>query len=245
MLRLKSFSARTDQGPYLQINEDDIEIDLVNNLFMLFDGFGGNNAGDVAVKFLKEKLKVFYSKVGGDPDATLPFFYSPRYLIEGNALINSMRYAHSLLCSKNQQLAMNERGGSSAIVAAMADNILTVASTGNCKGHLCRHGRLQPLNTPDTLIPLTSYDHTKHFYTSPISGFGLFDHLDLDVREFRLRAGDMVVLISDGVYSRVHEEELSHILNLKQDDGDKIDQLFDLANERGNMDNQSAVILQF
>lgn len=245
MLRLKSFSARTDQGPYLQINEDDIEIDLVNNLFMLFDGFGGNNAGDVAVKFLKEKLKVFYSKVGGDPDATLPFFYSPRYLLEGNALINSMRYAHSLLCAKNQSLDMNARGGAAAIVAAMADNILTVASTGNCLGHLYRRGKISALNTPDTLIPLTNYDHTKQFYTSPVSGFGLFDNLDMEVREFRLRKGDQVVLLSDGVYARVSEDEILHLLNQKVDDGEKIDQLFELANERGNMDNQSAVLLQF
>lgn len=245
MLKLKSFSARTDQGPYLQINEDDIEIDLVNNLFMLFDGFGGNNAGDIAVKFLKEKLKIFYSKVGGDPDATLPFFYSPRYLLEGNALINSMRYAHNLLCSKNQSLEMNARGGAAAIIAAMADNILTVASTGNCQGHLYRRGKILSLNTPDTLVPLTSYDHAKHYYTSPISGFGLFDNLDMEVREFRLRKGDMIVFLSDGVYARVDEDEILHLLNQKNDDGEKIDQLFELANERGNMDNQSAILLQF
>ena len=140
---------------------------------------------------------------------------------------------------------MNARGGSAAIVAAMADNILTIASTGNCSGQLYRRGKLQPLNTPDTLQPLTLNDHTKHFYTSPVSGFGLFDNLDLEVREFRLRKGDQIVLLSDGVYSRLDEGELAHMLGQKVDDGEKIDQLFDLANERGNMDNQSAILLQF
>ena len=49
MIKLKSYSARTDSGPFLQVNEDDHDVDLINNLFLIFDGFGGSNVGDKAV----------------------------------------------------------------------------------------------------------------------------------------------------------------------------------------------------
>ncbi|MFT6604380.1 MAG: serine/threonine protein phosphatase PrpC, partial [Bacteriovoracaceae bacterium] len=69
-MKLKSYSAHTHQGPHLQINEDDVEIDLINQLYIIFDGFGGSAIGDKAVQEIKQTIKNFYTKIGGDPDAT-------------------------------------------------------------------------------------------------------------------------------------------------------------------------------
>ena len=74
MISLKSYSAFSEQGPYLQVNEDAVEVDLINHLFLLLDGFGGSSVGDKAVQFVKDTVKKFYTKVGGDPDSTLPFY---------------------------------------------------------------------------------------------------------------------------------------------------------------------------
>ena len=71
------------------------------NYFLIFDGFGGSNIGDRTVHKLKDSIKSFYTKIGNDSDATLPFYYSYKYLIEGNALINSMHYAHMVLKKEN------------------------------------------------------------------------------------------------------------------------------------------------
>src|SRR5690554_2697171 len=101
-MKLKSYTAKTHQGPYLHINEDEVDVDLRNKIYMLIDGFGGSGIGDRVAKEVKETIKRFYTRVGGDPDSTLPFFFSHKYLIEGNALINSMHYAHSLIKKDNR-----------------------------------------------------------------------------------------------------------------------------------------------
>ena len=62
-MRLKSFSAQTTQGPYLQLNEDAYDHDLNTNLYMVLDGFGGSGIGDRAVSLLKENVKKFYTKL--------------------------------------------------------------------------------------------------------------------------------------------------------------------------------------
>ncbi len=246
MLELKSYSACSQQGPYLQVNEDSVEVDLINKLYLIFDGFGGSGIGERAVSNLKENIKKFYTKIGGDPDATMPFFYSHKYVLEGNALINSMNYAHFLLKQENGEKEMSNRGGASAIAVSQSENILTLASVGNCIAYLYSKGHLKTLCNPDSFEFLAKDSFIRHFQTAPLSAFGLFDELHLNIREARPDMGDMLILLTDGSYSRINQDELKHVL---QKDGDtvreKIETLFDLNNSRGNLDNQSALILQF
>jgi len=62
-MELKSYAAKSHQGPYLQVNEDGVEVDLMQKIYMVFDGFGGSNVGDKTVEFLKENIKKFYEKL--------------------------------------------------------------------------------------------------------------------------------------------------------------------------------------
>ena len=136
MIKLKSYAAKTETGPYLQVNEDDIDIDLMNHLYVVYDGFGGSNIGDKCVSISKENIKKFYTKISSDPDSTLPFYFSPKFLIEGNALINAVNLAHREILKLNASTEMSERGGVCLLAAAQSENILTFVSTGNCMGLL-------------------------------------------------------------------------------------------------------------
>src|SRR5690606_11508011 len=210
-MELKSYAAKSHQGPHLQINEDGVEVDLLQKIYMVFDGFGGTNIGDKTVSFLKEHIKRFYSKVGGDPDATLPFFYSHKYLLEGNALINSMHYAHALLKKDNLARPMHERGGASAMIIAQSENILTLAGTGNIAAWYYRRGKLYRLVIPDSMEPLARDSHERFLHTTPVSAFGLFDELHLNVVEYRPRHGDKLAVMTDGAYARMSDEEIRYV----------------------------------
>jgi serine/threonine protein phosphatase PrpC len=246
MAKLRSYSVYTNQGPYLQINEDDAIVDLKNKLFMIFDGFGGSNIGDKAVDLLKDTISKFYTKIGGDPDSTFPFYYSHKYLIEGNALVNSMHLAHSMLKKENSEKDLSSRGGASCIAASLADSILTFASTGNCSGYILRRGKLSRIIHPDSLEALSEDSYELQYRTTPMSGFGLFDDLHLNVLEHKVVSGDLFVLMTDGAYSRVSSDEMKDILSEKDlDDNSKIKKIVSLSNQRGNLDNQSTIFLQF
>ncbi len=245
-MKIKSYAAVTDQGPHLEINEDGYEFDLENQLFMVMDGFGGSGVGDKTVAVLKENIKTFYTRISADPDTTLPFFYSSKYLLEGNALINAMLHAHKLLCSTNSSLEMSQRGGASGIFAAVAENIITLVVVGNCTGYLYRQGNLKKVILEDSFKSLGHDDYVSHFQTMPMSAFGLFHELHFQVNENRIMEDDRLILITDGVYSRLTDGEIAHIAgNPDKDNTKKIENLFELANSRGNLDNQTAMILQF
>jgi len=246
MIELKSFAGHTHQGPCLQINEDAHDVDLNNNLFMILDGFGGSGIGDQVVKKVIETIKYFYSKVIVDPDSTMPFFYGQKYTLEGNFLLNAFHYAHKMVCQYNLKKEMNARGGASAIVGVLADNLLTFATTGNCRLYLMRQGHLNRVFSEDSLSWAAGDITDLKFKTFPLSGLGLFNELYLETKEIKVNDGDLFCLFTDGIYAGVQEEELKHTLentsaNLKE----KIESLTNLSNERGNLDNQSALLLQF
>lgn len=246
MIELKSYGMQTHQGPHLNLNEDIVEVDLINNLFMVIDGFGGSNIGDRAAMMVRDSLKRSYTKVASDPDATLPFFYSHKYLIEGNALINAFHTAHQNVTRDNGSKSMDNRGGASVVACALAENVLTLVSTGNCVAYLYRRGHLSVEVLPDSLANLSRDTFQSHLHCVPMSGIGLFEDLHYSVRELKVAEGDTILFLTDGVYSRLELDEIKHTIEKNLDNElDAIKELFRLSNDRGNLDNQSGLILQF
>jgi serine/threonine protein phosphatase PrpC len=246
MIELKSYGMNSHQGPHLNLNEDFVEVDLVNNLFMVIDGFGGSNIGDKSALMIRDTLKRSYTKIANDPDSTLPFFFSHKYLIEGNALINALHVAHQNISRENESKSMNNRGGGSVLSAAMAENILTLVSTGNCGAYLYRKGHLTCEILPDSLRSLSRDRFSSYLHTVPMSGVGLFEDLHYQVKELKISVGDIVILLTDGVYARLEESEIKYTVEKNlESELEIIKELFKLANDRGNLDNQTALILQF
>ena len=246
MVSLKSFSAVSHQGPYLQVNEDAVDVDLEHHLYILIDGIGGPQIGDRASHVAKETIKKTYTNISDDPEATLPFFYSQKYLVEGNALINAFYKAHAVLREENHDKEDKARGAASALGLSRAENILTFVATGNCVAYLYRRGYLRNVVPPDNLEALSPDGHQTHLHTTPMGALGLFEDVALTVREHRILEGDLVVLMSDGVYGRISEGEIQAIVGDATKQGDKkIDELFALSNDRGNLDNQSCLILNY
>lgn len=246
MIKLNSYAVKTNQGPYLQVNEDGYEFDLANNLFMIFDGFGGSGIGDACVEKLKTQVKTFYSRIYVDQDSTMPFYYSHKYLLEGNSLINALHYTHKLLIKDNSAKDMSKRAGASGAFVALSENIATLALVGNCQMLLKRNSKIYKVFNEDSFLYLDGTDFNKHLKTMPLSGFGLFEDFHYQIKEIKIMEGDLLLLMTDGVYSRIKEEEILSQFNQESDDHQKkIQKLFKISNDRGNMDNQTMAILEF
>jgi serine/threonine protein phosphatase PrpC len=232
-MQLVSYCAKTDKGPYLNINEDDYLIDLNKNIYGIFDGMGGGRVGSDLIRSLKEYLLKFYNQFS-DQDATIPFFYSPRFLIEGNALINAIYQSNSLIYEENSQ--RDNKGASSLVLTNLTGSILTVASIGLGLVYVFRDNRLILLNFSDSLS-LSSL--------IPTNLLGIYESVNLELREAKLRSGDLVLFLSDGIYAFLEEMDVVKILRGGGGLNSKVEQLFEKANNKGNQDNQTALFLQF
>lgn len=245
-MRLKAYAAQTHQGPYLQVNEDGYDFDFENELFLIMDGFGGSGIGDRAVDKLKQEIKNFYTQISDDPNATMPLYYNPRNLLEGNAILNSLMSAHQNLLKANLERPVNQRAGASAIVAVKADSLMVLVGIGNCCAYHFRQGKLSKIITEDTFQYLSKDQFDLKFRTAPMNAIGMYPELGHQMKEVRLAEGDKVVLLTDGVYAQINEDELLYALNkISPDANERVNSLLKLSNSRGNTDNQTAMILEF
>lgn len=245
-MRLKAYAAQTHQGPYLQVNEDGYDFDFENELFMVVDGFGGSGLGDRATEKLKNEIKTFYTQISDDPNATMPLYYNPRNLLEGNAILNSMMNAHQNLLRSNLERPVNQRAGASAIVAVKADSLMVLVGVGNCCAYHFRKGKLSKVIVEDTFQYLSKDQFDLRFRTTPMNAIGMYPELGHQMREVRLAEGDKIILLTDGVYAQLNDDELLYTLNKSSPDAnERVNSLLKLSNSRGNTDNQTAMILEF
>lgn len=245
-MKLKNYAAVTHQGPFLELNEDGYDFDLDHQLFMVLDGFGGAGIGDKAVQMLKEDIKGFLGKLAADPEATMPLYWSARWLLEGNALVNSFLNAHQRLLKDNSEKSLNQRAGASVACAIKADDIMVLALVGNCHCYLVRRGQAQPLFIPDTHTWLAPDQAAMGALRLPACAFGFLPDLGWSMREVRIQAGDQLALFTDGVAPWVDLSELGHVLSRPEEDlQSKLNDLLKLSNARGNFANQTGMILEF
>lgn len=245
-MRLKAYAAQTHQGPYLQVNEDGYDFDFENDLFLILDGFGGSGIGDRAVEKLKSEIKTFYTQISDDPNATMPLYYNPRNLLEGNALINSLMNAHQNLLKSNSEKPVNQRAAASVVVAVRSESVLVLAGVGNCCAYHFRQGKLSKIIQEDTFQFLSKDQFNFRFRSSPMNALGMYPELGAQIREVRLADGDKVIMLTDGVYANLSEDEILYILNKSAPDAqERVNSLLKLSNTRGNLDNLTAMILEF
>lgn len=240
-MELIACHAKTHHGPYLSLNEDNYKFDFDNHLYMVLDAFGGSGYGDLGLQWVESNVGRFFDKIVDDPEATQPFYYNPQFSLEANALLNSITYTHQLLLSKNANKPLDERVGVSGVFMVKDEAQVNLVNIGNTKSYLIRQNKLTLLTDENSINSLSKDDLTR----IPQFALGLFEKLHYQIKSFQLEQNDRVLLMSDGVHAHIDELEAIKELNSGLDGREIIENLFQLANNNGNQDNQTLMILEF
>ena len=245
-MKIKSYAAVTHQGPYLEVNEDGYDFDFKKHFYFVLDGFGGSGIGDKAVMTAKIQLKEFLFKLSSDPNATMPFFYNPQNLLEGNALINTILNSHQKLFQENQKRKISHRAGLTGCFALQADSCWILCGIGNTQAFLFRQGYIERIFGDQTLkLHSTSALPHQELHV-PVSALGLYEELSYQMREVRVLPGDIIFLATDGLYSSLSDNELIyHLSQPHHDHYIRLSQMLNLSNSHGNWDNQTGMIIEF
>lgn len=245
-MRLKSYAAKTHQGPYLQVNEDAYDFDFENELYLVVDAFGGSGIGDAAAESFKQNVKNFFTKLADDPNATMPLYYNPKNILVGNALVNALLNAHQSLLNINSIKSINQRAGISTVVAAKSESLMVLLGVGNCCAYHFREGSLSKVIHEDDMKFHSKAQIEGKFRSTPLSALGMYPELNYTLKEVRLIEGDKLLLLSDGVFAPVTEEEiLYHLSRPALDSAERLNSLLKLSNTKGNVDNQVAMLLEY
>ncbi len=242
----------TDVGRKRKHNEDAYLLDAERGLFVVADGMGGHAAGEVASRLTVESIQEFISGTEDDHDNTWPFGYNNRYSVDGNRLSTAVERANE----KVMRAVVNRpelKGMGTTVVAALFDERrATLVHVGDSRAYLYRESELRRLTDDHSWVQeqvnagiLSEEEARSHPLKNVVTrALGGGAHVAVDLMEIPVGDGDRFLLCSDGLTGMVSDEEITAALASPRPLEPIVRGLVDLANERGGVDNITAIMIE-
>lgn len=221
----------TDIGLNRKSNEDAWATIPKHQFFVLADGLGGHNAGEVAsketVQTLCRKIDHLFSLF---PKSTLSTTETLSYLKEGICTTNSWIFCLS-------QENFNLQGMATTLCCFLFhENQILYANVGDSRVYRFR-GKLSRLSLDHRRL----HPPVKNMLTRAIGRQAfVIPHLATDV----VSPDDVYFLCSDGLTDYVSEEEIEKILNMENGIEEASSKLVHIAKMRGGNDNITIVMVK-
>jgi protein phosphatase len=227
----------TDAGKVRQNNEDSLLVGegQDTSLFVVADGIGGFEAGEVASSIAVETLKELGPGESFD-DA----------IQEANRRILSAARDDDKFSGMGTTVVAIRFGGTDEEPAA------EIAHVGDSRAYLLRDGELRPLTEDHSLVAelvrsgdLTRAQAAEHPQKNLITrALGADEDVEVDTTRIPVEKGDRILLCSDGLSDMVPEDRISEVLSQpSQDPETPARQLLTEALEAGGTDNITLVLV--
>jgi PPM family protein phosphatase len=246
-------AGQTDVGRKRNHNEDNFAILAEFGLYVVADGMGGHASGEVASKMAVDTLQEFFAATADDPERTWPYKMDRSKGYEENRLITGIKLCNLRIYESSQRNA-KQRGMGTTLVALFAvEDGIYVAHVGDSRVYRIRDEKLEQLTEDHSL--LNDYKKMKHLTEEEIANFphknvivralGMKDTVKVDTRFETPRAGDTMVLCTDGLCGPVTDDEILHITLDSPDLSTAASRLIDSANANGGPDNITCVLARW
>lgn len=235
---------KSDRGKRRSNNEDACFVMPKENIYMVADGVGGNNAGEcasnMAVSKIAECIKNNSLEEVTDKDQIAT------YLQKCVAAANSGIIKFAISNKENRGMA------TTLVMCYIKDEMLYTANIGDSRGYICRDGELFQITEDhsyvNNLIKMGAItheeakDHEKgHMITKAL---GAAKEAEADYYQTKLELGDVVLLCTDGLYGELPEEKIEKLIAGEEDMPKLAEKLIAYANEAGGRDNITAVCIK-
>jgi len=244
-----AWGARTDIGRVRENNEDKFDFFLPDDgetlaakgrLWAVADGMGGHNAGQVASEAtLKTVVRNYFQAAGNDVSASLK---------------GALAEANVLLTQAARQFPDRGGMGTTATIAVVKGNALTIGHVGDSRAYLLREGQeVRQITQDHSWVEeqvrrggLSRAEAESSPYRNVITrSVGMEGEMVVDVFRETLQTGDVILLCSDGLSGYLDGARLApHLEKARRANPSAAAlSLVDAANDAGGRDNITALLL--
>jgi len=232
VLRVDDQAFRTDTGRQRSENEDSLFVR--SPIFVVADGMGGAQAGEVASKTAADAF-----------DRDLPEVAPEQFLRE--TIESANRSIHELARADPSKAGMGTTI-TAAIVEAQKEEV-GIGHVGDSRAYRLRRGALERLTRDHSLVEemrrkgqITDAQAEEHPQRSIITrALGPEPEVEVDVQTVPAAPGDVFLLCSDGLTTMVSEERIAAVLSATTSMREAVRTLIDEANAAGGRDNVTAL----
>ena len=234
---------KTDKGLRRSNNEDACYVLLKEKVFIVADGVGGNNSGEIAsrtcVDEIANHVESFDLTTLDDEEAIEDFFAQCIKDVNFKVLELSQRH------EENWGMA------TTVVVAYLKGNQLYVFNVGDSRAYILHDGHMLQITEDHTYVNSlvkagvisleeAEYHENRHTITRAV---GADYQIETDAFVVTVEEGDRILLCTDGLYGEVPLEVLIETLSRDSSMPAICEQFVDLAKEYGGNDNITMVVV--
>jgi protein phosphatase len=243
----------THVGKVRTTNEDSMIVDPQRGLYVVLDGMGGANAGDIASQMARDAIRDFIvqRRITMEPKALLEAAIQYGSAAVWNAA-QQARERHGMGTTVVACLVVSPAGRSESAPLHSGPTRVVIAHVGDSRAYLLRHGRLQALTRDHTIVEelvdrgvLGAEEAERHPYKNVLSrNLGAKPDTKVDCFELDISPGDRLLLCSDGLYGYASTEGMQYLLGSGDPPEIVARDLIDLALRGGGGDNVSTIVIE-
>lgn len=238
----------TDIGMKRKSNQDSIYLSREHNLFVVADGMGGHNGGDIASSIaVKVVPEAFYQLF----DATKPAI---------KPLQQAINAANKAIYQKGQTEPLLEGMGTTIVSLFFSGHSVYVGNVGDSRAYLVNQKKIYQLSKDHSFVQEklslgvytrqeAALDPHKNVLSRTV---GYEPFVESDVFTYKVSRNDLLFICSDGLHGKVSDEDMLYIINSTiPDPSTATQQQLDLvtrnlvkqANDNGGNDNISVIVV--
>ena len=237
--------AKSDVGRVREMNQDyyyiSNSLDEVQ-LYILADGMGGYNGGEIASKIAVETAKNYiennFKEIEKDRDSIIQLLGS------------SMEYANMVVYEKSKENAELQGMGTTLEICLIYNNKVYIGHVGDSRIYRIRkefirkltqdHSYVQKLVSDGTITKEEAAHHPQKNMLMKALGCNAFVEPDVMVKGFL--KDDILIMCSDGLTNMVDQETIYKMASKNIEQAPK--DLVELANNNGGYDNITVVVIK-
>lgn len=241
-------SMRTDRGQVREHNEDTIacyepatpgEQRRHGWLYIVADGVGGAEAGEVASQYASQRTLEHYLTADQVEDP-------------GQRLLQAIQAANTDLRQLVTDQQKDNRMATTMVAAAIQGEAATIANVGDSRAYHWHDGLLRQITKDQSLVArlleegAINEEEARHHPRRNVilHSLGPEKTPPIDLYQVTMAPGERLILCSDGLTRHVSDEEMAEIAG-DQPPAEATESLIRLANDRGGEDNISVAVLHF
>lgn len=246
------FGCKTDAGCVRTNNEDSFGCAPELKLFVLSDGMGGLESGEVASRLAVETILAHCRQAHADSSMPLVGGAMEGVCDISARLGNAIRLANRLIHETAQKNPANQKMGATVVAAELADEQMSFAHVGDSRIYCLRDGRLKQLTQDHSFVAeqmregnMTNGEAAESKLHNVLTrALGVDPEVEVDIGEERLMQGDTILLCSDGLTRELSDAQIAGVLSDAEEAQEAADQLVTLAIQAGGGDNVTAIVVQ-
>jgi len=242
----------TDPGRVRDHNEDCIESRPEIGLYVLADGMGGYNAGEVASGMATSLI------ADGLQETWLPGDLARMGRDEAKAasermLRDQIGRANSAIFTTSQNNPECAGMGTTLVVCLFHDNFMSVAHIGDSRLYRLRGDTMEQVTRDHSLLQeqldsgLITPEEAKLSQNKNLvtRALGIDPTVEPEIHVYETQKDDVYLLCSDGLSDMVEDEEIRlTLITLRTNPSLTVQQLVQAANDNGGRDNISAMLIR-